>query len=74
MDKYFLYDPIEHEFMTFKTQSEQGRTAEELIDSYKGDEWPDGMEDILCGIITEKAKQINVKNRPAKLDEGYGED
>lgn len=71
MDKYFIYDPAENEFETFETEAEQEEYAAKRIESYKGDEWDEAVEDIVCGIITKVTKQININNRPAQLVDGY---
>lgn len=79
MDKYFIYDPENRSFETFATLAEQSKAAEETIRSYlegnPDDRWPEEVVDIVSGIITERATQCELVDRPDEIDdEGYDED
>lgn len=71
MDKYFVKS--EDDFETFATLKEQSDYTDQLIEGYRiiGEEWPEEVEDIICGVITARTKQIDLKIRPDNLDEGY---
>lgn len=56
MDKYFIYDPGGNGFETFATSKDQSQALKEMIDSYLDDEWAEEVENIVSGVITQKAK------------------
>lgn len=78
MDRYFVYDPENNGFETFETLAEQAKASEEIIRSYLDNDedgfWPEEVTGIISGIITMKATQCNVQNRPDKLEEGFDEE
>ena len=60
MDKYFLCDPTNYRFKTFKTMSELEQAEKELIEKCMDDgEWLYDIDGIFSGIITRRPKAYN---------------
>ena len=73
---YFVYDPIENEFLSFTTEKAQQEEAKEIIECCMDDgEWMDEVDEVVAGVITSKATKSNIITRPKNipLDE-YGVD
>jgi hypothetical protein len=75
-DKYFVYDPMYHQFDTYATVEEQMKAAEDVISDCIEDngEWGGDVTEVVCGVITHQATEHNKKLRPKNLNEGYDEE
>ena len=80
-DKYFVWDPVDHDLLTFATKEEQQKGIEETIEYCKDNDgmWMDEIDEVVAGVITLKATQIHRTNRPKDIpldedgfDEGTG--
>ena len=77
-DIYFVYDPIENEFLSFTTEKEQQEEAKEIIECCMDDGmWMDEVSEVVAGVITSKATQTHRVNRPKNIpldEDGFDED
>ena len=65
---YFLWDPIEHDFLTFATVEEQQKEAKSIIEAcLDNQEWTDEVDEIVAGVITSRATQVNRVIRPESI-------
>lgn len=64
---YFLNDP-NNGFETFATKEECEKAASEAIQNYLDDAWDDDVINVVTGIITHEATQINRVDRPDDED------
>ena len=78
MDKYFVYDTENNEFLTCNTKQEQKEIADSIIDYYINDDgiWDENIEGIISGVITKTATKCDVIHREnVEIDEdGFDED
>jgi len=74
MNKYFVWDPADSEFTFHATEADQFQHAKNSIESYKDDEWGCDVDQIVCGVITHRATQTNIEQRPVLLDHGFDKD
>lgn len=70
MNKYFVYDTDNNDFETYAMIEEQSKAAKEIIESYLDDnEWVADVEDIVSGVITERAMQRDRIDRSNDINE-----
>ena len=71
-ETYFLYDPKEDLFETFTTADERDKVANDAIKDYLSDCWDLEVSNVVGGVITHVATQVDRTERPP--DEEIDED
>ena len=72
-NKYFLYNPEGDGFETFETKKECELAANNAIQNYLDDGWDELVTNVVAGVITHRATQVDLENRPDNVNED-GED
>lgn len=72
-----MYDPVGDGFVYFATEQERDDYANDCIQGYLDDEWSEEVVNVVAGVLTHRATQVDRIDRPPKeeLDEdGYDEE
>ena len=67
---YFVYDPEGDGLTYFETQEERDAFAQECIRNYLDpDGWSVEVVNVVAGVVTHSAQQVDREDRPDELDE-----
>ncbi len=73
---FFIYDPEGEGFNYFSTEKERDDAASDCIQAYLDYGWDDQVKNVVAGVMTHEAKQIDRIDRPEEneIDEITMED
>lgn len=69
---FFVYDPEGDGFVYFATEQERDDHAHDCIQAYLNDGWSEEVVNVVAGVLTHRAAQVDRIDRPPK--EEIGED
>ena len=66
---YFVLNPEGDGITYFETIEERDKFAEKCIRGYLGDTWDEEVVNVVAGVITHSAQEVDRQDRPTELDE-----